>query len=309
MLDQIPIIDFDDLVNCNENSTTTLGQAFHDIGFVFIKIPRITSMLPEIFKEFKKVFDLSEDIKHKYAHPEIFYQRGWTPPFTEHAVVCLRQGMPADAKENWFMGPEFDDNPNRAISFNFAKNIWPEEVPEFEPAMRKLYAALYACGQEVLRGVGRYMGKSEGYFDAMIKDGPTLLRAINYPPIKEEQVGKVIWGCQHTDINLATVLPASTRAGLWIRRRDGKWMPGNAPINCVLSQVGDMLQYLTAREFISAWHEVRAPEHSTTEGRLSAAMFIHAHPDFLLDPKNSRFPPIKASDLLYKRLKAIGLAN
>lgn len=307
MLTEIPVIEIADLRNSDERSIETLGHAFHDIGFCFIRMPEVTAILPRVFNEFRKVFDLSEATKGKYAHPEIFYQRGWTPPFTELALACKGKGLP-DAKENWFIGPEFKNNPARQASFNYAENIWPKEVPGFKKVMRELYQALYGCGQDVLRGIGRYMSKPDGYFDEMIKDGPTLLRALHYPPVREDQVGKIIWGCQHTDINLATVLPASTREGLWIRRRDGKWIPGNAPENCVISQVGDMLQYLTAREFISAWHEVRAPNHPTTEGRLSAAIFIHAHPDFIFDPGNPRFPPITASELLFKRLKATGLA-
>lgn len=307
MLTEIPVIEIVDLKNSGKKTVETLGQAFHDIGFCFIRMPEVTSVLPRVFSEFKKVFNLSETVKGKYAHPEIFYQRGWTPPFTEVALACKGRGLP-DAKENWFIGPEFKNDPTRDDSFNYAENIWPEEVPAFKQVMRELYGVLYGCGQEVLRGVGHYLGKSEGYFSEMITGGPTLLRALNYPPVREDQVGKIVWGCQHTDINLVTILPASTREGLWIRRRDGKWMPGNAPENCVISQVADMLQYLTAREFISAWHEVRAPNHPTTEGRLSAAIFIHARPDFVFDPKNSRFPPITASELLSKRLKAIGLA-
>ncbi len=309
MLEQIPVIELSALKNSDTKSTETVGQAFHDIGFIFVKMPEVSAILPGAFEEFRKVFSLPSEVKKKYEHEELAHQYGWTPPFTEVALACRRKGMP-DAKENWFMGPEVDpkvDDIAERFSNQYRENIWPDEVPGLRKSMSELYYALYGCGLEVLRAVGRCIGKPDGYFDEMIKNGPTRLRGINYPPITEDQVGKIVWGCQHTDINFVTVLPASTRQGLWIRRRDGQWIPGNAPENCVIAQVGDMLQYLTTREFISAWHEVRAPNHPTAEGRLSGALFIHPRPDVVFDPRNKRFPAITAEELLAKRLKDIGL--
>src|SRR5262249_1625072 len=84
----------------------TVGQAFRGIGFVFPGEPEITAKLPRIYAEFRKAFDLPYWIKAQYARPEIFYQRGWTPPFTEEAIACRAPGngkKKADAKENWFM--------------------------------------------------------------------------------------------------------------------------------------------------------------------------------------------------------------
>lgn len=310
MLELIPVVDLEAVKNFDPDTVNTVGQAFRDIGFVFVRTPGTTEILPEIFTEFRKLFSLPMEVKRKYARPELFYQRGWTPPFTEMAIACRGKGLP-DAKENWFIGPEIDSLESdiwKIFPEHYISNIWPEEVPGFKPAMRRLYSSLRVCGTDVLRAVAIYMGKPRDYFDEMTRDSPTVLRAIHYPPVRPEQVGKIVWGCMHTDINLATVLPASTYKGLWIRRRDGKWIPGNAPEKCVIAQAADMLQYLTAREFVSAWHEVRAPEHPTVEGRLSAALFIHARSDVVFDPGNKRFPPITAGDLLLKRLKEIGLA-
>lgn len=323
MLKKIPVVDLDDFRSDNPDIKirliNTIGQAFKDIGFVFIKAPRITEILPSVYSKFQKLVDLTEEVKSKYKHPEIAHQRGWTPPFTEEAIACKKLGdggqpLP-DAKENWSIGPELD--PNHYFVKKFPKiyppNIWPKEVPGLKPTMLRLYNMLFDCGKEVLRAVGCYLEKPDGYFDEMTKDSPTAMRAIHYPPIRPEQVGKIIWACKHTDINLITLLPASTKSGLWIRRRDGKWIPGNSPKGCVIAQVADMLDYLTGGELISTAHEVRAPNRPTRKGRLSAALFIHAHSDFLFNPlvgesEKHIYPPITAGELLMKRLKAIGLA-
>ena len=155
------------------------------------------------------------------------------------------------------------------------------------------------------------MGQPAGYFRNLTMDAPHFMRALHYPPVSAEEAEKTQWGCKHTDINFLTVLPASTRSGLWVRCHNGEWATGRPEEDCVIVQVADMFQHHTGGRFRSAVHEVRAPKEGTAEGRLSAALFVHARPDVLLNPnpKGNRFRPITAGDYLRKRLEAIGLAS
>ena len=316
MLKEIPVVSGDER---SPEFVQTVGHAFRDIGFVFLREPEITAKLPRIYAEFRKTFELPYWVKAQYAHPEIFYQRGWTPPFTEEAIACRAPGVgkkKADAKENWFMGPLLAaDHPlKKQYPGLYADNIWPQEAPGLNAAMAELYADLDRAGRKVLVAVERFLNFPDGFFSGVLQDAPSVMRAIHYPPVTADMVGNIVWGCMHTDINLVTVLPPSTRSGLRIRRRDGAWIPGAAPADCVIVQVADMLDYLTGGELMSAAHEVKAPEQPTIEGRISAAHFMHARSDVKLEPKvagpdAAAYPPITAGDLLYKRLKAIGLAN
>jgi isopenicillin N synthase-like dioxygenase len=316
MLKEIPVVTGDE--RCPE-FVQTVGQAFRDIGFVFLREPELTAKLPRIYAEFKRTFDLPYWVKAQYARPEIFYQRGWTPPFTEEAIACRAPGngkKKADAKENWFMGPVLAAGHPLKKQYPglYADNIWPEEAPGLNAAMAELYADLDRAGRKILVAVEQFLNFPEGFFEGVLCDAPSVMRAIHYPPVTADMLGNIVWGCMHTDINLVTVLPPSTRSGLRIRRRDGEWIPGAAPADCVIVQVADMLDYLTGGELMSAAHEVKAPERPTLEGRISAAHFMHARSDVKLEPKvdgpdAAAYPPIAAGDLLYKRLKAIGLAN
>jgi len=315
-LTEIPVIDGDAR---DPQFVSTVGRAFRDIGFVFLRAPEVTAKLPRIYAEFRKCFDLPYWTKAQYAFPDIFYQRGWTPPFTEEAIACRapnHKKRNADAKENWFMGPELAaDHPlKKQYPQIYPDNIWPSEAPGLAPAMCELYYDLDQCGRTVLTAVESYLSLDSGYFTEVLRDAPSVMRAIHYPPVTPDMVGHVVWGCMHTDINLVTVLPPSTRSGLRIRRRDGEWIPGAAPADCVIVQVADMLDYLTGGELMSAAHEVKAPTEATTEGRISAAHFMHARSDVKLEPKvqgpdAAAYPPITAGELLLKRLRAIGLAN
>jgi len=320
MLEKIPVISEEDLRS--DECSTRIQQAFEEIGFVLIKTGYVTSLLPRTYHEFKQVFNLPVEVKAKYARPDLGHQRGWTPPFSEMGLACRKMGRDgkglADSKENWFMGPDLrriDPNILARYPFAFAENVWPSEAPGFKSVMQQLYATLQAYGMKVLELLQPGY-RSPEYWRDLVTDAPTVLRAIHYPPVSAEEVGNIVWGCMHTDINLVTVLPASTKPGLWIRRRDGVWIPGNTPEaeGCIFVQVGDMLDYLTGGRFMSAAHEVRAPEAPTTEGRLSAALFIHARPNAVFDPDLSTadkvfYPRTTAYELLEERLKAIQLVK
>ena len=311
---KIPTVD---LSRDGSKAVDILGRALEDIGFVFLRSPENRQVMGPAYEQFRRVFTLPTAVKEQYAHPEIFYQRGWTPNFKELGLACRRMGPKKedhpDAKECWGMGPDLmAGNRTKELCPNFyPANVWPKEVPEFQPAMNTLYCNLYFTGLNAFGLLEKYMGLKPDYFRTLTHDAPHFMRAIHYPPVTAEEAAKVQWGCKHTDINFLTVLPVSTRSGLWVRCHDGSWVPGRPDEDCVIVQVGDMLQHHTAGRFRSAVHEVRAPKEGTNEGRLSAALFIHARPDTVLnpEPKGGRFPSITAGDYLIKRLAAIGLAS
>jgi len=231
-MEQIPVIDYEDLRFMRTKAIEDIGQGFCKTGFAFIGSPEVTRLLPRIFKEFKNLFGLPYEIKAGYERKDIFRQRGWTPPYTEQAIACRKTGnnredVP-DAKEGWFMGPDRRtglDMTNPVIHTHphqYHPNVWPKEVPTFEYRMRQLYAhllnpdsQLLGPGMSVMKALEHYLGKPLGYFEEMIKNAPTVLRAIHYPPIKPGEVDEIQWACKHTDINLVTILPASTKQGLW----------------------------------------------------------------------------------------------
>ncbi|HUZ92387.1 MAG TPA: 2OG-Fe(II) oxygenase family protein [Candidatus Paceibacterota bacterium] len=322
MLQEIPVVNLDCLLD--PGTITTVSKAFHDIGFVFVRAPRICAMMPDLYFSCARVFGSPYWVKAQYDCAEIGHQRGWTPPFSEEAIFCRlnkRRGdrRSKDAKENWFMGPVFPDDHPLVKQFPalYPRNVWPEEVPEFRQCMETCYAALFPVGREVLRSVASYLGYGAHFFDELLRDAPTVMRAIHYPRITEDQAGNVEWGCRHTDINLITLLPPSTKlsespeAGLWVRRRDGVWIPGKAPEGCLIAQVGDELEHWTGGHFLSTDHEVRPPARATLTGRYSIADFFHVRSDVLIEPDrrwaNGVYKPIRAGEFVLRRLREIGL--
>lgn len=309
-----------------------LGHSLRDTGFLFVKTDGVDQdYLDKVYDTFGSLFALDEDSKRQYQHPELMYQRGYTPPFQEVGIQCRASGpngaAQPDAKENWFLGPELDSERLRQFSQTdgyreiYAENIWPDEVPEFAEAAMDMRHRLVNFGRNVLTAVGEYLDYPEGYFEEMTEDSPTVLRPLHYPVLDQEMRQKTVWGCDHTDINLVTALPPSRGSGLQVKTRDGLWVPGKAPEGHAIFQVGDMLEYITNGHLMSAEHKVVAPDKQITPdarglGRLSAALFIHARSDVQLTP-DARFteadkapnPTITAHDHLLGRLRDISLAK
>ena len=85
------------------------------------------------------------------------------------------------------------------------------------------------------------------------------------------------------------------------------------PEGCIVVQCGNMLEYLTGGEFLSAEHEIRF--QIGVDPRLSIAYFIHVLLDTMLEPlpqfrskmTAKQYPRITAHDFLNKRLQDANL--
>lgn len=316
-MNNVPLIDLaggrrSDLVKA-------VGEASERLGIFFVKPAGKIQAITPAYTEVRKFANLPTEVKQSYDGKKFNYQVGWTPSLTEVGLACRRvERKPnpveekPDIKECFFMRTQLPDgHPLKTLDpTNYADNIWPDEVPDLQPTMTELFDTLFSCGSAVLDLLNEYLGYPRGHLVQAVQESPTSMRGIHYPPIPPELKDKVKWACQHTDINFITILPASTRSGLWVKRLDGIWIPGAPPEDCVIVQIGDMLQWHTAGRLKSTVHEVRAPEEPISEGRISAALFIHPYSSFVLNPNGAgpRFRPRTAKEFLNQRLNAINLS-
>ncbi len=196
---------------------------------------------------------------------------------------------------------------------------------------------LHRAGKRVLAGAASALNVEPTLLSSVAEGGPHVFRLLHYLPLSPDQVGtKIVWGEEHTDFNLLTLLPGGRfldpwgkrsrppddGSGLYLRTRSSTDHPhgikvrGVAPDGCIVAQVGQALEILTGGAFLATPHVVTAPK-TPGYSRLSAAHFVHVHSHQILFPlpafRTERAirdysPPVLAGTYAVKTLVDIRLA-
>ncbi len=302
ILSSVPVVDLRDASTEGASRVAfvdTLGRGLTTFGFVSVighgVDPDLLSRANRVAAE---LFALDEKVKRLYESPEDGRQRGYTPMQVERA----RDQSVADLKEFWHVGREQPPSKDSVVP----RNRLPLDHPEFGRTMLELYSALEAFALSLLDGVGEYLGQPPSYFRDLTDQGNSVLRVIHYPDLGEVPVGAVR-AAAHEDINLMTVLPASTRPGLELLTRDGRWMAVETPPGVMVCDTGDMMAHLTGGQLPATTHRVVNPEGGGDGGRFSMPFFLHPAPDVMLRPLRGSAPTVRAHDFLMTRLRENGV--
>lgn len=336
----IPTVDLGDLVSHDRATRMAAAEAiregFATYGLVYAANHGVDLELRDrVFDRFVKFTDQPREQKEPVNRPDIWFQRGWTPPNTERAVVA---GGQPDFKECYFAAPMPLD-PDCKIEYPeiFADNVWPEGDDDFSGDYLALGQQLHEAGLSLLSGLSIALGLPPRGFDHRLEGAAHVFRLLRYLPLSASQVGTgILWGEEHTDFNLLTILPGGRfldpsgvpcarpddASGLFLRTRptkehpQGVKLPGRPPEGCIVAQVGQELEILTGGAVLATPHVITAPK---TPGytRVSAAHFLHLHPHQMVLPFErfrtpatlaSYSPPVLAGTYSMKTLVDIGLA-
>ncbi len=337
---QVPVVDLQDLASPHPDhqrrAAVALKHAFGHYGLVYVRNHGIDpEELEAFYDSFIDITDRPEEEKKTWGREDIWFQRGWTPPNTEKAVVA--EGQP-DFKECYFIAPEPLD-PLGKLQYPpiYADNVWPEDSETFQTRYMSIGHQLHEVGLNLLRGCARALDLEPYTFEAAVWHGPHVTRSLRYLPLTEEQTNQdILWGEEHTDFNLLTLLPGGrfldeqvqycprpdSNSGLYLRTRAteehprGEMVQGRPPEGCIVAQVGQQLEILTGGAFLATPHVIKAP---ATPGysRVSMAHFVHLHSHQLLFPLEAfqtpeaieaYSPPVLAGTYGTKTLVDIGLA-
>lgn len=310
----IPIVNLAEFTSGNlelkQKFVHELGKAFEEYGFVSVRNHGVPpQLIDDYYAAVKKFFSLTTEIKKKYEKVELAGQRGYTSFGREVA-----KGYDApDLKEFWQMGQIVEGE--IMSKADYPDNISVDEVPEFFELGEQLFKSFENSARELLRAIGIHLAIGEFYFDKHIHNGNSILRAIHYPPIKQEPKSAVR-AEQHEDINLITLLVGASAEGLQLLNKQNEWLDITAPDGCLVVNVGDMLQRLTNNQLKSTTHRVvNPPREKWHTARFSIPFFTHPRSEMRLDCLPScvtatnpiHYAPISAGEYLNERLVEIGL--
>jgi isopenicillin N synthase-like dioxygenase len=304
-----------------ENSTGEKRRAVVDgvarslaTGFVYTRHDLSEDLLDTAYDMLREFFALDADVKQQFSVPGAHGQTGYTGLLVETAASSDRP----DWKEmlNWST-PIAKGHPlKRKFATAYPDQVLPESaVPGITKVLYEFHDAIADLQKRFLRVIAEGIGCHESFFDEMVSDGPTLTRAIRYPPMGEMGEAGHVWAGAHGDINLITALPRATAPGLQVRV-DDDWVDAVAPEGQVIINTGIMLERLTNGRIPIGWHRVVAAPGFEGE-RHSVVQFCHPRPWTILQPVPScctpehpqRFGAISAADALDEVLYEINLVE
>lgn len=282
-----------------------LGAGLEADGFVLVDDPdapgpeRPSPWVQDAYALCPALFGLPLADRLACERPEDGRQRGYTPFGTEHA----KDRATADLKEFWQVG-----RPDAAAGV--PANAFPATLPSAEPVLVGLFSALERVADDLLDALALHLALRPGALRELTVGGNSVLRVIHYPPVGPEVPPGAVRAAAHEDINLMTVLPASTDSGLEILDRDGRWLAVQPPPGALIVDTGDMMALLTGGRLPATTHRVVNPSgpDATARSRFSLPYFVHPRPDARLDPLDGSGPGPLAGDFLHERLVAIGVA-
>lgn len=297
MKDIVPIIRYDDVKS--GAAAEQVIEALSTVGaFAMVDCPTdpvaATATLTGMAK-MAAIHEKTPDRMKQYHRPDLWHQRGFSPPGTEEAVLAAGQ---RDHKVNWFAGvvrdPRWSEYATHYPTL-FAENVWPDEgalgVPGFRSGYERTGRLAHDVGFHSLVACELGLGLPEKTLTRLLTGGPHISRALTYLALHEKDVGTdVLWGEEHTDFNALTVIPAwmfldaetmeateysDDQCGLWIKRvADNRLMKVKVPQGAMVVQLGQALEILTGGKLMATPHIVRPPLAAGIV-RSSYAHFMH----------------------------------
>ncbi|MBT4963801.1 MAG: isopenicillin N synthase family oxygenase [Francisellaceae bacterium] len=131
-------------------------------------------------------------------------------------------------------------------------------------------------------------------------ESKSLFRVINYPPVRNKDG---MWAAPHQDINLITLLPASTLSGLQVQGPDESWHDVGTDFGQIIINTGDMLQECSNYYFKSTTHRVIDDLDREPVNRMSFPLFLHPHSEVRLSNRHT------AKSYLEERLRENGMLS
>jgi isopenicillin N synthase-like dioxygenase len=251
-------------------------------------------------------FDLPVEKKLAVKMPYVGYPYGYSPLQAEALAKSLGEETPPDLKESFSIGP-LEQVPHSGngpdADFRFAENLWPKEPANFQAAWSAYYRAMSDLAARIMCVFALALELPEGFFDGMIDDPISAMRALNYPhQTVQPKPGQLRAGA-HSDYGSLTILLAEAApGGLEIFTPARKWQAVPVVPGAFVVNIGDLMARWTNDRWVSTLHRVVNPPpdaHGSTR-RQSIAFFhqpnwdaeISCIPTCLAPGERAKYPPV-----------------
>ena len=282
----------------------SLERAYGTSGFGILVIRNVPG-----FAEAKQAF---LPMAHALAHlPNLerdltdatsLYNAGWS-----HGKEKLGD-KPDLAKGSFYFNPLTDtpgsEQDRRQYPLSYPCNLWPADLPEFEPAAKHIGKLMKDVVVHLAKHVDAFAAAKVPHYPpnalhtAMVDTEKAKGRLLYYFPIESSSEGSVpkedSWIGWHNDSGFLTALAGDVYvdhttgepiectdplAGLYVLNRMDQVVQVHIPPDCMAVQMGECVQILTGGAVVATPHCVRGA-HVPNVARISLPIFIDTPPTF-----------------------------
>lgn len=270
--------------------SSQLGSALESIGFAILTghgiDPKLHQQTAALTREFFETTTLEQRMAYLAArHGSV--NQGYFP-IKQTTIIH------PDLVEGWvFCRRAFDLDGD--ADFDPSK-FWPR--PEYEPKFREHVIAHDRLIKPIMQALLGYLGCDPHLYDERLTATNFGFRLNYYPATEGRPDGGRMLG--HEDVDLFTLLPTPSSAGLQVlNRRNMKWIRLNAPPGAIILNTGDYMQRISNDRLPSTTHRVAScPGDDKPQARVSYPMAVYVWEDEVLEVLpglgQPKYPPIRA---------------
>ncbi len=261
---QLPIVDY-----TSPNAAKDFCESLHHTGFAVLRRHPLSSLAIQRIYDAWNAFFHSE-AKYNYAQNAVSADGYFSPQVSETAKGHSQR----DLKEFFHI---------------FSWGRYPSEV---SPAARDHFTLAQDLAGILLGWVQdnsppEVRARFSMPLPQMLEGSQhTLLRVLHYPPLQGNEPAGALRSAPHADINLLTLLPSATRAGLQILGKDQAWHDVPCDPDLLIVNIGDMLAEASGNYYPSTVHRVLNPTgEDRLQSRISLPLFLHPRRDVVLSDR------------------------
>jgi isopenicillin N synthase-like dioxygenase len=305
----LPIIDFAAVRAHDAAGTRVAARAIRDAcltdGFFYITNHGVPAAVIEaVHAQGQRFFRQSPEAKRQAAVNA--RHRGFNALGDAH----MYEARKPDHKEFFSIGLDLpEDDPDVLAGEKLrGPNNWPPGMPAFRAALEAYYAAMLACGADLMRAVAVSLELDADFFVPRYRKPLQRTQIVYYPP-QPAELGEDQFGvAPHSDFGCITLLWQDTNGGLEVLERSTQsWIPAPPIPGTLVINVADLLARWTNDRYASTPHRV---VNRSGRERLSIATFHDPDYKALVDPRDlgtpeaeCRYDPILAGEHIVGRIE------